>query len=255
MKKEIVKTVLLALIIPVLVVLAWFLTTNFGNMPQSLLPKISQVIKIFIDMCKKGQLQSDLGISLIRVLKGFLISAVTGILLGSIMGMSKTAAEILQPTITVLRQIPIMAWIPLIILWCGIGETSKIVIIVLASFFPILVNTMSGISQTPQGYIEVASLYKLNKTKTFFKVYLPHALPGIFTGLKLGLGISWMAVVGAEMIAATSGIGYRMSDARNLMRSDIVIACMIVIGIIGMLMDKVIGILFNVCMPWEKSKK
>lgn len=253
MKRETIKKTLQGLIPPILIVLVWWMAANFFDIPKSLLADISMVGKAFVDMCSKGQLQADLWISLSRVLKGYVLAGGLGLALGAIMGMSQNLTNILQPAITVFRQIPIMAWIPLIILWCGIGESSKVVIIVMAAFFPILVNTMSGITQTPQAYVEVAKLYNLNKLQTFLKVYLPHALPNIFVGLKLGLGVSWMAVVGAEMIAATSGIGYRMSDARNLMRSDIVIACMIVIGIVGLFMDKFIGVLFRLCIPWDKN--
>ena len=102
-----------------------------------------------------------------------------------------------------------------IILWAGIGETSKVIVIVIAAVFPIMVNTLSGIASTPGSYVEVAKLYKLSKWKTFVKLYLPHALPQILVGLKLGLGVSWMAVVASELIAAASGIGYRMNEARS----------------------------------------
>lgn len=132
---------------------------------------------------------------------------------------------------------------------------SKVVIIVLAAFFPILVNTESGMESTPQGYIEVAKLYKLNPVKTFTSVYLPNALPNILVGLKLGLGVSWMAVVAAELIAATTGIGYRMSNARSMMQSDVVIVCMIVVGLMGVLMDKGIGMVFDMLTPWNRVEK
>lgn len=249
------KTVFLGLIIPVLVLIFWWYATNFGVTPESILPKISIVGKTIQQMCKDGTLQEDLLISITRVVEGYFISAILGIFLGTIMGMSETARKIFQPTVTTIRQIPIMAWIPLLILWCGIGETSKIVIIVIASFFPIMVNTLSGISGTPLEYVEVAKLYKISKGKTFLRVYLPHALPHIQTGLKLGLGVSWMAVVAAELIASTSGIGYRMSYARTLMQSDVVIICMIVIGIIGILMDKILTIIFTTLTPWEEKRR
>lgn len=255
MKKANVKKILLALIPPVLIILLWHYVTNYTDIPDSILPKISTVGKTFRDMLDLGQLQNDLFISFSRVVKGYLTAAVLGIVLGSLLGMSETLTCILQPTLTVIRQIPIIAWIPLIILWCGIGETSKIVVIVMASFFPIMVNTMSGIASTPSGYIEVARLYKLSRRKTFAKVYLPHALPQILVGLKLGLGISWMAVVAAELIASLSGIGYRMSNARSLMNSDVVIVCMIVIGAVGIVMDKLLGLIFSLITPWEKSDK
>ena len=250
--KSVIRKTILALILPLVIVAAWIYATTFLQIPAGILPSIPQVWSAGVEMISSGQLQSDLLISLVRVLKGFLVSAVFGVTLGSLIGMFRPVREMLLPLITVIRQIPMIAWIPLIILWCGIGELSKVVIIVLAAFFPILVNTESGIAGTPESYLEVARLYKLNPWKTFCKVYLPHALPQILVGLKLGLGVSWMAVVAAELIAAVSGIGYRMSNARSLMRPDIVIVCMIVVGLVGIGMDKVIGLIFGSFTPWKK---
>ena len=147
-----------------------------------------------------------------------------------------------------------LAWIQLIILWFGIGEESKVAVIVLGAFFPIMINTTSAIKQTQKSYIEVAKLYKLNKWDTFKKVYLPSATPQIFVGLKLGLGISWMAVVAAEMLAASSGIGFRISDARVLMQPDVVIVGMIVIGVIGVIMDKILTKISQKATPWISTK-
>lgn len=245
-----VRKVAIGFIIPIIILILWYVATTFMNVPTTILPQIKSVIITAVDMTKTRQLPIDLGISIGRVLKGFLVSAVVGIVLGSVMGMSEVAKELLLPTITTIRQIPMIAWIPLIILWAGIGEASKVIIIVIAAVFPILVNTMSGITGTPKGYIEVAKLYKLGRWQTFAKVYLPHALPQMLVGLKLGLGVSWMAVVASELIAATSGIGYRMNEARSFMRSDKVIVCMIVIGIVGIVMDKVISVIFERITPW-----
>ncbi len=253
MKK--VKAIILSILIPVVVVLFWVYATNYTDVSTSLLPKISTVFEALKAQIKNGQLKEDLGISIGRVIKGYGVSIVLGILLGTLMGMFKNMWYVFHTTTTTIRQIPMMAWIPLIILWCGIGEMSKIVIIVLAAFFPIMTNTLGGISSTPQEYIEVAKLYKLSRWKTFCKVYLPHAIPQIFVGLKLGLGTSWMAVVAAELIASASGIGYRLSDARNMMRSDVMIVCMIFIGIVGAIMDKLITLLFGILTPWDKKKK
>lgn len=252
---NLLKNIILGLITPLVVIVIWVYATSSGAVPSSLLPTLSMVKDAFVDMTNSGQLQSDLLLSLSRVVKGFLTAAVLGIVLGTVMGMSKTICVMLQPTITTIRQIPMIAWFPLIILWCGIGELSKVVIIVLAAFFPVLVNTLSGIQSTPEGYIEVARLYKLSRWQRFVKLYLPHALPQILVGLKLGLGVSWMAVVASELVAATSGIGYRMNDARSMMRSDKVIVCMIVIGIVGVLMDKLLTILFGYITPWTKTEK
>ena len=252
MKKQI--KILLKFFIPVLVVTFWLYATHVQEISPSILPKITSVGKAFIDLIKKGTLQKDLSISILRVVRGYSLSIIVGILLGTLMGMFEIAYHIFHGPLTTIRQIPNIAWIPLIILWFGIKELSKTVIIVMAAFFPIMTNTLNGILSTPQGYIELAQLYNLNLWKTFTKVYLPHTLPHILVGLKLGLGSSWMAVVAAELIASSSGIGYRLSDARSLMRSDIVIVCMIVIGIIGILMDKGISLVFKGLTPWQKKK-
>lgn len=247
------RKLILGLTIPLVILVIWYLATVYGSIPVGILPTFPMVGNAFVEMVKSGQLQQDILVSISRVIKGYLLSAVLGIFLGSLIGMFQPIKELLIPIITVIRQIPMIAWIPLIILWCGIGETSKVVIIVLVAFFQILVNTQSGIESTPQGYIEVAKLYKLGKWKTFQKVYLPHAISQILVGLRLGLGGSWMAVVAAELIAATSGIGYRMSTARSNMQSSIVIVCMIVVGLVGVLMDRGIGLFFEALTPWKKA--
>ncbi len=254
MKKNIT-AILLGLIVPAVIIALWWYVTEFTAIPQTILPKISSVAERIGVMWEKGQIQSDLQISLTRVLQGYLVSAVLGVTLGTVMGMSQTAKKMLQPVLTVVRQIPIIAWIPLLILWFGIGESSKTVVIVIASFFPIMINTQAGISGTPLEYVEVAKLYRLGALRTFFRVYLPHALPHIQTGLKLGLGVSWMAVVAAELIASTSGIGYSMSYARTLMQSDVVIICMLLIGIVGIIMDKAVSLIFDALTPWEKKRR
>lgn len=246
------KKALLGVTVPFIILIAWWFVTANGLIPSSLLPTLQSVKSAFIEATQSGQLQSDLLISLKRVVQGFLMASVLGIFLGTVMGMSKTLCAMLLPLVTTIRQIPMIAWFPLIILWCGIGELSKVVVIVIAAFFPVLVNTLNGIQSTPDSYIEVADLYKLTRLERFTKLYMPHALPDILVGVKLGLGVSWMAVVAAELVAATSGIGFRMNDARSMMRSDKVIVCMILIGLVGVLMDKLVTVLFGLLTPWEK---
>ncbi|MDY6243796.1 MAG: ABC transporter permease [Lachnospiraceae bacterium] len=253
MKVNNIKNILLALIPPAIIIIAWFYATNYGNTPSAILPKISSVGKAFVANIQSGQLQDDLKESLGSVIKGYLTATLIGIVVGSLMGMSQTIKTILQPTITCIRSIPMIAWMPMIILWCGIGQISKVMLIVIAATFPILVNTQGGMEGTPDGLVEVAKLYKLNGFEKFVRVYLPHALPQILVGLKLGLSVSWMAVVGAELIASTAGIGYRLSNARSMMQSSVLIVCMIVVGVIGIFMDKILGAVFNALTPWEKA--
>ena len=170
------------------------------------------------------------------------------------MGMNKFANRFFMLTFTAIRQIPMIAWVPILIIWFGIGEESKVAVIFLAAYFPVLVNTVSGIERTDPKLIEVGKMYHLNGWQQFTKIYLPSALPSIFVGLKLGLSVSWMAVVGAEMIAATSGIGFRINDARSLMQYPVVFAGIIAIAVVGVIMDLAISLIGKLCTPWEKGR-
>lgn len=251
MKKSINKGII-SIFLPIIILIVWYIATTKSFVPAAILPSISKVIESFKEQIVSGQLFTDIGVSLIRVLKGYSLAVALGIFLGVIMGISNIWEKFFSLTLHTIRQIPMLAWIPLIILWFGIGEKSKVAVIILGAFFPIMMNTMSAIRQTNIDYIEVAKLYRLSKWDTFKTVYLPSAIPQIFVGLKLGLGISWMAVVAAEMIAASSGIGFRISDARTLMQADIVIVGMIVIGFVGVLMDKVLTKISKKITPWTK---
>ncbi|MDR1066601.1 MAG: ABC transporter permease [Clostridiales bacterium] len=244
------KRMAIGLILPFIALALWFIATTWGGAPAGILPSIKSVGAAFKLSVESGQLFRDIGISLLRVAKGYAAAAILGLTLGSLMGMFPVCDAFFAPTAHTLRQIPIMAWIPLIILWCGIGETSKVVIIIFGAFFPIMLNAMSGITSTSKGYIEVAKMYQMSKWRVFCKVYLPSALPQIFVGLRLGLGISWMALVAAEIVASTKGIGFRISDARSLLKPDVVIMGMIVIGAIGVTMDKVLVVIAKKATPW-----
>jgi sulfonate transport system permease protein len=246
--------ILFSFILPVLVVVFWYIAARAKLVSSLLLPSPRVVIDEFWQQLTVGTIKADIGISLQRIIKGYSLAATIGVFLGVVMGMSRRAERFLSLTFTSLRQIPMMAWVPLLIIWFGIGEKSKVAVIFMAAYFPILMNTLSGIRRTDPKLIEVGKMYKLSKLKLFVKIYLPSALPNIFVGLKLGLGISWMAVVGAEMIAASSGIGYRLTDARMLMQFPIVFSGMIAIAIAGVLMDMVLTFISRTATPWEKNR-
>lgn len=241
-----------SLIIPALIIFGWFYVTNYTDISNTIMPKGGRIWKAFIASLSNGQMQGDLLVSFTRIVKGYFWAVILGCILGISMGMSDLFKNLFTLTTTCIRQIPMMAWVPMIILWFGIGEESKEVIIIIAAFFPIMVNTFHGIRSTPTEYLELADLYKLSKWERFKLVYLPHALPSILVGLKLGISTSWMAVVGAEMISASSGIGFRMSDSRSKVRADMLIACMLVVGAIGLVMDKGLEAIFKKLTPWRK---
>jgi len=245
---------LFAFILPTLIVVFWYIAARMKMVSSLLLPAPRVVTDEFWKQLTVGTIKKDIAISLQRILKGYALASTIGVFLGVIMGMSRKMEKFFSLTFTSLRQIPMMAWVPLLIIWFGIGEESKVAVIFMAAYFPILMNTLSGIRRTDPKLIEVGKMYKLSKLKLFTKIYLPSALPNIFVGLKLGLGISWMAVVGAEMIAASSGIGFRLSDARTLMQFPIVFSGMIAIAITGVFMDMVLTFISRTATPWEKNR-
>jgi len=242
------------LFFPVIIFVSWWFVTEHEYFPAVILPPMKAVSASFLKQLESYQLSQDILVSLIRVAKGFSIAAILGIFLGLLMGVSKTVNRFFVIPLNAIRQIPIIAWIPLIILWCGIGELSKVVIIVLGAFFPVLVNTVFGISQVPKDYIEVGRMFRLSRWKMFTKIYLPSAIPAIFEGLKLGLSNSWTIVVAAEIIAASSGIGYRINDARSLMQSEVVIVGILLIGLIGLALDQIFVWGSKLLTPWAHTK-
>lgn len=242
------------LVLPILILVIWSYATAVGIISPILLPAPRTVWDAMATQLADGTLLHDLGVSLVRILRGYSLGAIVGVTFGVLMGMSPRINRFFMLTLTGIRQVPIIAWVPLLVIWFGIGENSKIAVIFLASYFPVLVNTISGIAGTDKKLLEVGRMYHLSKWKMFTKIYLPAALPSIFVGLKIGLGISWMAVVGAEMIAASAGIGFRINDARSLLQYPVVFTGMIAIAAMGMLMDRLLTTITNRSMPWQNNK-
>ncbi|MCL2271275.1 MAG: ABC transporter permease [Treponema sp.] len=245
---------LFSLILPLLIFILWYTVSRNKLVSSLVLPSPGTVADEFWNQLTAGTLKTDIAVSVKRILSGYSLAATAGIILGVVMGMSRAAEKFFTLTFTSIRQIPMMAWIPLLIIWFGIGEESKVAVIFMAAYFPVLMNTLSGIRRTDPKLIEVGKMYKLSRIKLFIKIYLPSALPNIFVGLKLGLGISWMAVVGAEMIAASSGIGFRLNDARSLMQFPIVFSGMIAIAVTGVIMDQILTFISKAATPWEKNR-
>lgn len=246
---------LFALVLPLWILVAWHVATSSGLLSTVVLPRISSVASTLVEQLDSGTFKGDVAVSVVRILKGYALAAVAGIFFGVLMGMSRTARGFFSLAFKAIRQIPMMAWVPLLVIWFGIDEESKVAVIFLASFFPILVNTIDGIERTDQKLVEVGHMYRLSRWQMFREIYLPSALPSIFVGLKLALGIAWMAVVGSEMIAASSGIGFRINDARTLMDYSIVFAGIIVIAVTGVAMDAVLGLVARAATPWQQNKR
>lgn len=248
-----IKNKTLGFIIPAVLLIAWEITTHLELFPRQLLVPPEQVISVFLDLLKKGDLIIHLKISLMRVTAGFTMGALAGFILGITMGLSKNAERYLAPSFHCLRQIPVLGWIPLLMLWFGVGEIFKVVFIAIGAFYPMTLNTFEGIRSLPREYIEVARVFEYNRLKLLQKVMLPMALPNILTGIRIGLGMSWMFVVGAELISASEGIGYLMTWGRQLFQLDIVMMGVVIIGIIGLVMHHMVRLIEFYFLGWRRT--
>lgn len=238
-------------VLPVVVIALWQLAYSLGYINPVTLTSPVKTAERALKLIENGALLTHVLASLQRVMTGFLIAAVLAVVLGIAVGWSKVMERLTDVIIQVLKPIPPIAWIPLAILWFGIGEASKLYIISIGAFFPIFVNVVDGIRQIEGKYIEVAQIYKLPWTRLVRQIILPGALPSIMTGLRIGLGVAWVCVVAAELIAAESGVGYLIMDARNLAQTDTMIVGMLTIGIIGKLMDSVLKKVESLFAGWR----
>lgn len=236
--------------LPLIIIVIWEIVCHTGQVKSYSMPAPEAVIKVAAETIADGSLPKNIWASFSRVLEGFLIAMICALILGVVTGLSKRAESFTELVIQIIKPIPPIAWIPLAILWFGIGESSKLYIIFLGAFFPILLNTVDGIHNIDPRYLELARVYEVDKKRLITKVILPGALPSILTGIRVGLGNAWVCVVAAEMIAATRGVGYMLSNGRSMSRPDIVILGMLLIGIIGKIMDDVLKKVSKRIMKW-----
>lgn len=228
---------LIRLSIPFILLLLWFVVSELGIWSSYLLPSPIKIFNTTVKLLSTGELLKHIFVSLARVIMGFIISFFIAFPIGIFMGLKNKVAYILNPLLEFFRHVPPLALIPLLILWFGIGEKSKMIVIILASFFPMLLNIIKGISSCDNKLIEVGKTFKFNKYELFMKIILPYAMKDIIVGMRIGLGYSWRAIIGAELIAASSGIGYMILDAQALSRPDKVIVGIFSIGLMGIFID------------------
>lgn len=217
--------------------LLWYGVCAAGVFNAYVLPPPQKVARTLWKMLLSGELFVDIRISLQRVLKGFFIAFALAFVMGTVSSLMPKARDYYEWLVQFLRNVPPLSMIPLLILWCGIGETTKVVIIVLASFFPMYLNIVKGFLSCDQKLIEVAKSFEYSRLRCFQKVILPSAIPDILVGMRTGLGYSWRAIIGAEMVAASTGIGHLILFAQQMSRTDKVIVGILVIGAVGYLTD------------------
>ena len=228
--------ILPALAVIAALITAWWVTVIVTE--SAIFPTPLQVLAGARELVEDGTLWEHIGASLFRVGAGFLLAVILAVPLGLWMGWVRGAYITLNPLFQMLRPISPIAWIPLAILWFGVGNVSPIFLIFLSSVFPMIVQTVSGVHTIERRYLWAAANFGVSRYTLFRRVVIPAVFPQIIVGMRIGLGVAWLVVVAAEMIALRSGLGYMIMDSRNAgNRYDLVIAGMIIIGVIGLMLD------------------
>ncbi len=240
-KSKIVKTLISVLIL----LLIWTTVTQLELVSSYVLPSPAKVWDSFLKMLQSGEIFEDIYISYIRVLKGFFIATLLAFLLAMVRVVLPKCNDYYENILQFLKNVPPLSLISLLILWFGIGETTKIGIIVLTAFFPIYLNTVKGFASCDKKLLEVGEIYGYSKVSSFFKIRLPYAMSDILVGMRIGLGYSWRAIISAEMIAASTGLGHMILFAQQMSRTDKVIVGILVIGIVGYLTDRLFAIIID----------
>jgi len=233
-----------ALVIAVLTAFWWLVVAAAHSV---IFPTPAAVLTGAWELAKDGSLWVHIGASLMRVAVGFGLAVCVAVPLGLWMGWVRGAFSTLNPIVQILRPISPIAWIPIAILWFGVGDASPIYLIFISSVFPMIVQTIAGVHTIEKRYLRAAENFSVSRRTLFLRVVIPAVLPQILVGMRIGLGVAWLVVVAAEMIALHSGLGYMIIDARNAgNRYDLVIAGMIIIGLIGLALDGVMRMLEGV---------
>ncbi len=239
----------------VLLLVIWFIASHSSLIKPGYLPTPEELGNTFVDLVKNGYqgqpLTTHIGISLFRTLVGFAVGVVVGVPLGLLAGYSRRAGAMISPIMAFIRPIPPIAFIPMAVLYFGLGEVGKIVLIVFVSFNYVQANAQAGAANFPIAYRRAAESLGLTRAQTFYRIVLPGALPQIFTGLKVALALSWAVVVAAELVGAQSGLGFMISDAALLFRIPVVYIGVALIGAIGLVMNLTLNWIEGRIVHWK----
>lgn len=242
-------------IFPFVILVIWELTGAWGLISPTLLPRPSAILTTFIDLVLTGNLIEHFKISLWRALGGFIIGGTLGLLVGVAVGFKKNIEQTVDPTIQMLRTVPTLAVIPLFILWFGFGEVSKILLIAKGAFFPLYVNTFLGIRSVDSKLFDVAKVLEFNRWQLITRLILPSALPNILLGLRLSIGVAWLALVAAELMGSSEGIGYLIMDARQFSQTSIVFVGIIIFAVFGKVSDSLVKVFEKRLLKWQDNFK
>lgn len=241
MRKQLLRTAA-GLILPAALLLAWHLAATSGTYTRSQLPPPADVWEAAGDLLSRGELMHHIAISVQRVLIGFAVGAALGLLLGGLVGLSRTTKAVLAPTIQALRAVPSLAWVPLLLLWLGIGETPKITLVAIGAFFPVYTTVASGLDHVDPRLRELGHAYGRSGPALLAEVLIPAAAPAVISGLRLGLAQGWLFLVAAELIASSMGLGFLLIDSENTGRTDLLLLAIVLLAVLGKASDAVLGV-------------
>ena len=237
---------------PLAVLALWQLSAVGGWVPEQVLPPPAAVFKVFAELLASGELWDHLTISLVRVAGGFGIGLVLGLLLGGAMGLSPTFRDYVFPLFKAFSQVPVIGWLPLLILLVGIDEGLKFLLIAKAALVPVAINTCQGIENVPNRLVEVARVYGYTRWQMLRKVVFPAATAPIWNGVRYGLTHAWLALVVVELLASSEGIGFLIVYGRQLFQLDVVLAAVVAVGIVGFFIDKLLAATEAWLLRWRK---
>jgi sulfonate transport system permease protein len=241
------------LISPLVLVLLWQVASEIGWLDPRTLAPPSDVFSAGKALLADGELQHHLWVSLGRVVKGLTLGVVAGTVLALVAGLSRLGEDLIDPPVQMIRTVPVLALTPLFILWFGIGETPKVLMIALGTTFPIYLNTFAGIRGIDARLVDAAKTLGLNRRSVIRRVVLPGALPGFLTGLRYSAGIAWLVLVVGEQINATAGIGYLVTEARAAFRTDVIVLGLAIYGLLGLTTDLIVRTLESRALAWRPS--
>ncbi|AXE84202.1 ABC transporter permease [Streptomyces sp. Go-475] len=238
---------------PVLLLALWQLLSSTGALPPDVLASPGRIARVAGDMVADGSLPAAMGTSLRRVAAGLLLGLLVGIGLALVSGLFRIGEDLVDAPVQMLRTVPFVGLIPLFIIWFGIGEAPKVAIITLGVTFPLYLNVYAGIRGVDAQLIEAGESLGLSRWGLVRHVVLPGALPNAMTGLRYSLGIAWLALVFAEQVNADSGIGFLMVQARDFLRTDVIVVCLVVYAFLGLLADFIVRSLEKVLLQWRPT--
>ncbi|WP_431285717.1 ABC transporter permease [Humitalea sp. 24SJ18S-53] len=242
-----------ALVVPLAGLLLWVIAARAGWLTPAILPAPAEVWATLGELWKSGDLQSHALWSMGRVAQGFAIGALAGLALGAAMALSPRVDDYLRPSFLAIAQVPVIGWVPLLMLPLGIGEALKIVIIAKAALVPIAINTHAGIRAVPRGFVEVGTAFRYSRLQLLRHVVLPAAIPPVFTGVRYGLTSCWKALVAVELLASAEGLGFLLVWGRQMFQMDLVVAGILVIATIGLLFDGTLALLERRLQRWRPA--